>query len=178
LKKEEAAIYALAQLRPDSGEAHLAQAKHRYFGYYDYDGARRELAAVGTKLPNDPWPFVILGYVDRRQGKWDESTRNLERALQLDPRNYAILNQIAISYEDLHRYGDAITTLDRVLEIAPEDIVTKVTRENIELQWHANTKPLHDLLAALLREDPARGPIVADRWLSMALCERDYKAAE
>ncbi|HME88521.1 MAG TPA: tetratricopeptide repeat protein [Chthoniobacterales bacterium] len=178
LQKSEAAIHALARLRPESGEAHLAEAKHRYFGYFDYDGARRELAAVDGKLPNDPWPFVILGYVDRRQGKWEQSTYNLERALQLDPRNYAILNQIAISYEDLSRYRDAIATLDRVLEIAPDDIVTKVTRENIQLEWHANPKPVHDLLANLLSEDPARAPVVADRWLFMALCERDYVAAE
>jgi TolB-like protein/class 3 adenylate cyclase len=178
LQKSEAAIHALAQLRPDSGEAHLAQAKHRYFGYFDYDGARRELAAVDGKLPNNPWPFVILGYIDRRQGRWEQSTYNLEHALQLDPRNYAILNQIVISYEDLCRYGDAIMTLDRVLEIAPDDIVTKVTREMIELEWHANPKPLHNLVANLLREDPARAPVVADRWLFMALCERDYAAAE
>ena len=178
LKKSEAAIRALEELRPDSGEAHLAQAKHRYFAYFDYDGARRELAGIGNKLPNDPWPLIILGYVDRRQGKWEQSTHNLERALELDPRNYAILNQIAISYEDLHRYADAIATLDRVLEIAPNDIVTKVTRGAIELQWHANPKPLHDLLAKLLSEDPTRATVVADRWFFMAMCERDYDAAE
>jgi TolB-like protein/class 3 adenylate cyclase/Flp pilus assembly protein TadD len=177
LEKAETAIRALEQLRPDSGETHLAKAEHRYFGYFDYDGARRELAAVDAKLPNDPWPFVILGYVDRRQGKWEESTENLKRALELDPRNYAILNQIAISYDDLHRFADAIATLDRVLEIAPDDIVTKVTRETIELEWHANPKPLHDLLATLLSEDPARAPIVADRWFFLAMCERDYAAA-
>ena len=178
LQKSEAAIHSLEKLRPDSGEAHLARAKHSYFGYFDYDGARRELGAVDAKLPNDPWPFVILGYVDRRQGKWEESTHNLERALQLDPRNYAILNQIAISYEDLGRYAQAIATLDRVLEIAPDDVITKVTRAIIELDWHANTKPLHDLIAALMAEDPARAPVVADRWLYLAMCERDYAAAD
>ena len=178
LQKSERAIQALEQLRPNSGEVHLAQAKHRYFGYFDYNGARRELAAVDGKLPNDPWPFVILGYVDRRQGKWEDSTRNLERALQLDPRNYAILNQIAISYKDLYRYADAIATLDRVLEIAPDDIVTKVTRAVIELDWRADPKPAHDLMADLISKDPSRATVLADQWLSVALCERDFATAD
>lgn len=178
LKQSEAAIHELEKLRPDSGEAHLAEAKHRYFAYFDYEGARRELAAIGDKLPNDPWPFVILGYVDRRQGRWNESTQNLERALRLDPRNYAILNQIAISYEDLRRYPEAIATLDRVLEISPNDIVTRVTREGIHLQWHADPRPLHDLLATLLRDDPAQGTVIADHWFFLAMCERDYSAAQ
>src|SRR3984893_12184445 len=37
------AIRAVARLRPDSGEAHLARAKHFYWGYLDYDRARAEL---------------------------------------------------------------------------------------------------------------------------------------
>ena len=178
LQKSEGAIHALEQLRPGSGEAHLAQAKHRYFGYFDFDGARRELEAIGNKLPNDPWPLVILGYIDRRQGKWDDSTRNLERALQLDPRNAAILNQIEISYEHLRRYADAIAVLERSLEIVPDEIVNRALRQSLELYWHANAKPLHDLLNTLLSEDPARATVLADQWLFLALCERDFNAAD
>jgi len=178
VKKAEAAIRALEQLRPDSGEAHLALAKHLYWTYFDYDGARRELAGVSAKLPNNPWPFVILGYIDRRQARWEQSTKNLERALQIDPRNFAILQQIAITYEYLHRYADAIATLDHALEIAPDDIVTQVTRETLELEWHANPKPLHDVLASLISKDPSRSTLVADQWFFLAMCERDYVAAE
>jgi len=178
LKKAEAAIRALEQLRPDSGEAHLALAKHLYWTYFDYDGARRELAGISASLPNNPWPFVILGYIDRRQARWEQSTQNLERALQIDPRNFAILQQIAITYEYLHRYADAIATLDHALEIAPDDIVTRVTRETLELEWHANPKPLHDVLASLISKDPSRSTLVADQWFFLAMCERDYAAAE
>src|SRR4029453_9941930 len=37
-------IKAAVRLQPDSGEAHLAQAIHFYWGYFDYDRAREELA--------------------------------------------------------------------------------------------------------------------------------------
>src|SRR5437762_5240092 len=60
------AIQSLARLRPNSGEAHLALAKHLYWCYHDYDRAREELTLAQKSLPNDPMPFQILGYIDRR----------------------------------------------------------------------------------------------------------------
>src|SRR5713226_6726415 len=80
----DAAIQSLAHLRPDSGEVHLAVAKHLYWVYRDYDHAREELKLAQKSLPNDPLPFQILGFIDRRQGRWTESGKNLERAIELD----------------------------------------------------------------------------------------------
>ena len=91
LAMADAAIQSLTRLLPNSGEAHLALAKHLYWGYLDYDRAREELSLAQKSLPNEPWAFVLTGYIDRRQGRWDESTKNLERAIELDPQNPAVL---------------------------------------------------------------------------------------
>src|SRR5207253_2183820 len=80
----DAAIQSLTRLRPNSGEVHLALAKHLYWGYLDYDHARQELKLAQKSLPNDPLSFEILGFIDRRQSRWTESTKNLERAIELD----------------------------------------------------------------------------------------------
>ena len=98
LAMADAAIQSLTRLRPNSGEAHLALAKHLYWGYLDYDRAREELKLAQQSLPNDPLTFEILGFIDRRQGRWAESTKNLERAIELDPRNVGFLKQLADSY--------------------------------------------------------------------------------
>ena len=90
-------------MRPDSGEAHLALAKHLYWGYQDYGGARRELEAALQRLPNEPLVFLLTGYIDRRQGRWDEAMRNMRRAAELDPRNSFILQQIALGYSALRK---------------------------------------------------------------------------
>src|SRR5205823_3818316 len=82
LAMADGAIQSLARVRPNSGEAHLALAKHLYWCYLDYDRAREELTLAQKSLPNDPMPFQILGYIDRRQGRWPESTKNLERAIE------------------------------------------------------------------------------------------------
>src|SRR5207302_2586287 len=98
LAMADAAIQSLTRLLPNSGEAHLAFAKHLYWGYHDYDRARKELTLAQKSLPNDPWAFVLAGYIDRRQGRWAESTKNVERAAELDPQNPAGLEQLAGNY--------------------------------------------------------------------------------
>jgi len=87
----------------------------------------------------------VRGYIQRRQGRWEESTRNMERALELDPRNVETLQQIALSYEFLRRYPEAKLTLDRVLAIVPNDAATKAERAMVELDWHADPRPLHQI---------------------------------
>jgi len=101
-----AAVEAAFRLRPDAGEAHLARAGNLYRGYLDYDAALTELEIAGQTLPNDLRIFELKGYIQRRQGRWEESTRNLERAIELDPRNFFTLQQIAISYGYLRRYAE------------------------------------------------------------------------
>ncbi len=97
----DAAIQSLRRLRPDAGETHLALAKHLYWGYLDYDRARKELNAAQQGLPNDALAFLLAAYIDRRQGRWEESTRNFEHASELDPRNVVILQQLSLNFENL-----------------------------------------------------------------------------
>jgi serine/threonine protein kinase/Flp pilus assembly protein TadD len=174
----EAAIQAAFRLRPDAGEAHLARAENLYRGYLDYDGALAELEVARHTLPNDPHVFELTGYIQRRQGRWEESSRNLERAVDLDPRNLSTLQQIAISYEVLHRYADAESVLDRVLVIKPNDVDTKKERAAVEFEWKANTEPMRRLIDSIRVSDPAALPSIADSWLTCALAERDAAAAK
>ena len=79
----DAALKAAQRLRPDAGETHLALAEHLYCGFLDYDRARHELELARRSLPNEPLVFELAGFIDRRQGHWDASTRNFLRALEL-----------------------------------------------------------------------------------------------
>ena len=78
------AIDAAFRLQPDSGETHLALAWHLYWGYFDYDHARAEVEIAARSLPNNPRVFELRGLMDRRQGRWSEAVRNLERSSQLE----------------------------------------------------------------------------------------------
>src|SRR4030095_9188835 len=83
----EAALQAASRLRPDAGETHLARGRNLYWAYGDYDGALAELEVARQTLPNDARTFKLTGLIQRRQGRWEESTRNLERAVELKPRD-------------------------------------------------------------------------------------------
>ncbi len=172
-----AAIQSLTRLLPNSGEAHLALAKHLYWGYHDYDRARKELSLAQTSLPNDPWPFVLAGYIDRRQGRWAESTKNLERAVELDPQNRYVLQQIAYSYYLLRRYADVERAYDRAIAVTPKEAILRASRAEVEVDWHADTRPLLSTVEAILAQDPREAKNVAQVWLRGALCKRDLDSA-
>ena len=173
----EAAVQTALRLQPDSGEAHLALAQHLYAGYLDYDRARQELAIAQPMLPNSSQVFQLIGFIDRRQGRGDEAARNLEKALQFDPRNLFYFHQISLTYWLLHRYEPMAAVLDRALAVAPKDVATEIARAVVDIQWRADTKPLHTTIEAILAEDPAAAPTLANGWLHLALCERDLAAA-
>jgi TolB-like protein/Tfp pilus assembly protein PilF len=176
LSAADAALQAVVRLRPDAAETHLARANFFYRCYLDYNAAREELAAAQHGLPNNSQIFELAGYIDRRQGLWNESTRNLERAIQLDPRDFFMLQQIALSYQEFRQFGAMAAALDRALTIIPRDIDTRLTRALVELEWKADPKPLRETVAKVLSERPESAPDVAAQWFYLALCERDQAA--
>ena len=175
----EAAVEAAFRLRPDAGEAHLARAEHLYRGYLDYSGALRELEIARQTLPNDARLFELKGYIERRRpgGNQEEALRNLEHAIDLDPRNFLVLQQTALSYYNLGRYADQEVVLDRMLAIRPNDAETKASRAFVELDWKADTHPMHQLIDELRAKGHGAIQSVADTWLECALAERDPAAA-
>ena len=173
------AIQAAFHLHPNAGESHLARAGHLYRANLDYDGALAELETARQTLPNDARLFQLKGSIERRRpgGNQKEALRNFERAIDLDPRNVFILAQTALSYDVLRRYVDEEALLDRMLAIQPKDVDTKVSRALVELDWKANTRPLHQVMGEIRAKEPDAIQSVADTWLVCALAERDAVAA-
>jgi len=174
----EAAVQAATRLRPDAGETHLARANYLYYGLRDYAGALAELEVARRTLANDSRLFELTGYILRRRGQQEEGLRNLQRAVELDPRNFFILQQIAISYQYLQRYAEAIAALDRALSIVPDNVETRTARAQFEFFWKADTRPLHQTIDAILAQGPGAIASAADTWFACALAERDPAAAE
>ncbi len=107
------ALEAAARLRPDAGEVHLTRALLHYWGSRDYEPALAELALARRTLPNDADVVFYSGVIKRRQGRWEESTRYLEEATRIDPRNAATLAELATTnYVSLRRYADAARVCD------------------------------------------------------------------
>jgi TolB-like protein/tRNA A-37 threonylcarbamoyl transferase component Bud32 len=105
LAMADAALREASRLRPDAGETHLARAAYLY-AVRDYAGALSQLEIAGPKLPNEPSVFAVKASIQRRQGHWEESTRNFQRAIELDPRNWDRLRELARDYGYRGRYAE------------------------------------------------------------------------
>jgi TolB-like protein len=175
----EAAVQAAFHLRPDAGEAHLARAENLYRGHLDYEGALGELKLASQTLPNDARPFALKGYIERRRpgGNQEQALRNLEHAMELDPRNFWLLQQTSLSYDLLRRYRAEEAILDRMLAVEPNDAGTKAARAFVEFDWKGDTRPLHQVLDEMRAQNPSAIHSVADSWLACALAERDSAGA-
>jgi serine/threonine-protein kinase len=170
------ALKNVIRLRPDAGETHLARADFLYRCYLDYEKARAELAVAQRALPNNSDIFELTGYIDRREGLWNESARSLQRALALDPRNFFMLQQIALSYQEFRQFRAMAAALDRALVLIPHDLDTQVTRASVDLEWRADPRPLRESVRTILTENPATAADLAAQWFYVALCERDPAA--
>src|SRR5207245_8065484 len=170
------AVKNALRLGPDSGDAHLASAQHLYSNL-DYDGARAEIGVAHRTLPNNPRIFELSGYIDRRQGRWEEATRNFERSLDLDPRNVVTLRSIAHTYIALRDYAKAGVALDRVLAFKPNDTDIRLARAFVDVDWKADIRPWHALVETMLKDNPGSAESIAPTWLYLAFCERDSIAA-
>ena len=169
------AVQIALRLQPDAGEPHLAFGDYYYHGFRDYERARNELAIARRTLPNNAEVLAYTGYVGYRQGRWEEATQNLERAVELDPRNYFTLMQMALCYQPQRRYTDELRIYDRLLTIEPGDPAVQMQKAQVAANWKADIKPFQTTLARLIAENPNVAPDIDDPMF--ALCERTASAA-
>jgi TolB-like protein/Tfp pilus assembly protein PilF/class 3 adenylate cyclase len=173
----ETSIRAAVRLQPDSGETHLAQAIHFYWGYLNYDRARDELAKAQRALPNNAQIFKFLGLINRREGRWDEAIRNLEHSLDLDPRNTSTISDLGDTYFKLRRYEEAIAMFNRAAALEPQSINFRTIPPGIAVDAHANLAPLRAVVNAIEAEGLSSAAEVALDSFRLALQERDPAAA-
>ena len=167
------AVEKALSLAPERGEAHLAAAEIHYRCYRDYQAALAELAIAQRGLPNDSSIPELAGYIARRQGHWEQCIENVERAAELDPRNFYLLQQISQTYQLLRRFSDAAGALDRALAASPGDATSRVARAFVDLDSRGETQPARDAIHAVVAEDPSAVDAVAEQWFYLALCRRD-----
>jgi tetratricopeptide (TPR) repeat protein len=160
-------------LAPDRGEPHLAAAWVAYHCYLDYETALAEVAIAKRGLPNNASVFSLPAYIARRQGHWDQCTKNLQRAAELDPRSVWLLTDVAQTFEFQRRFSEAAAAWDRTLTVAPSDPTTRVARALIDLKSRAETQPGHEITQRIVAEDPSAVDMIAELWLDLALCRRD-----
>jgi tetratricopeptide (TPR) repeat protein len=118
--------------------------------------------------------------MDRSQRRWADAIHNLERACELDPRNYPYLINLGSTYLTLHDYDQHIRIMDRIVALHPERRIDRIFRASVEVYRRADTGPWRAVIEDMLTNEPGseKDPFVASQRYTLALYDRDWDAAE
>src|SRR5262245_26513996 len=108
------------RLQPDLPEGHLALGYSYYYGNRDYQRALAEFEIAKRDLPNEADAYSAIAAIQRRQGKWAESTANFERSVSLDPKNANRLFNFAFNYMAQRDFETADKIFDRAIAADPQ----------------------------------------------------------
>lgn len=128
LAKADQAVNTALRLQPDLPEVRLANARHLYYGYRQYDSAREQLALARRGLANDAEVSYNEALIDRRQGRFEQATKKLNAVIARDSRNPAYLYQLAVSLYATRQVRATERAFDRLLELQPDQPMLRVQK--------------------------------------------------
>ncbi len=130
----QSASQALA-LDPDLPEGHMAMGFVHYYGSRDYDSALEEFKLAEAAKPGDKEIAASIGYILRRQGKWEETARQFAKALELDPQDAGLAIDLGEAYQSLRRYEEADAIFDRAISAFPDQNRAYSSKAGNLWQW-------------------------------------------
>jgi TolB-like protein/Flp pilus assembly protein TadD len=146
-EKARAAAEEALRLQPNLPEAHLALGFYYYYCERDYQNALREFAIAKLSLPNSAEVYMAIGSIERRQGKWVQSTGNFEKAVSLSPRDSFILVNLADNYRANKNFETADKILGRAIEAAPNSLSARAAKAMLPLDWKGDLSMMEKDLA-------------------------------
>jgi TolB-like protein/tRNA A-37 threonylcarbamoyl transferase component Bud32/Tfp pilus assembly protein PilF len=107
-------------LQPDLPEAHRALGAYYYMCHMDYPRALEHLDFARRRKPGDGGTLVLIGYVQRRQGKTAEALTTQLQSLELDPRSAVMVFNIGETYALLRNFEEGDRYFDRAVALMPD----------------------------------------------------------
>jgi TolB-like protein/Tfp pilus assembly protein PilF len=164
------------RLQPDLPEGHLALGFTYYYGDRDYERALAEFDIARHGLPNESQAYLAIGSIQRRQGKWTESTANLEKAAALDPKNINVLINLCFSYVALRNFETADKVIDRSITASPGSFQLRALKGFMKVLWKGDLSAAKEVFSSVPAETDPNGLIAwAQAW--MLTLERKYPDA-
>ncbi len=178
LEQAAAALQVAARIAPESGEVHMHKGLYAYNGFRDYETARAEFELARRTLPNSSRLYLHLGAVDRRQARWNDAIQSFDRAVELDPRNFLVLEEAAFTNGGLGRFAAARKLLEQALVLSPKDYYSRLTLALFPYFERADLGPLERQLGVFREEGAEARANAAEIFVACALAKRDRAAAE
>src|SRR5438094_1007332 len=132
-EKARAAADTAIRLQPDLPEAHLGLGFYYYYCERNYEKALDEFAIAKRSLPNAADVYMAIASIERRQGKWAESTANFEKAASLSPKDAFVLVNLGDNYRANKNFEAADEIFDRAIEAAPSSLIARGEKGKLAL---------------------------------------------
>jgi TolB-like protein/DNA-binding winged helix-turn-helix (wHTH) protein/Flp pilus assembly protein TadD len=146
LERARHAIDRALELKPDLPEVRNALGFY-FFCARDLERALAEFQAAAAAQPNDSQAVAGIGYVQMRQGRWQESIDHLDHALELDPLNPRHLWNKGTCLTLLRRYDEAELAFNQAIEAAPGMRTPYLWKAFNYLLWDGSTRRARTTLA-------------------------------
>jgi len=146
-EKARTAAESAIHLQPDLPEAHLALGFYHYYCERNYQAALDEFAIAKKSLPNSADCYLAIGAIERRQGKWAQSTSNLEKAAALNPKDAFLLVNLADNYRANRNFEKADKLYDRAIEAAPNSFGARAQKAALALDLKGDFSEMEKQLA-------------------------------
>src|SRR6266403_1294569 len=163
------------RLQPDLPEGHLALGFSYYYGDRDYQRALAEFEIARRGLPNEAQAYLAIGAIQRRQGKWIESTENLEKAAALDPKNVGILCNLGYSYMAQRNFEAADKIFNRAIVAEPQSLQAAGMKAAVAVQSTGNLSAVEKQFSSVPPEADPEGLIT---WIRVGILTLERKFPE
>ena len=150
-------------LQPASADTRLAQAYFDYYAKGDFEAAIADFRAAGSLRPGDVDAIQGVGYIARRQGRWDEALAAEQRVMALDPRSPGRVIDYAGSLDMVRRFDDAAEQYRRALILDPSNESGQVFAIWNKLYGVGDTAAGRALVASAQGIGRAAGTIIGER---------------
>jgi len=167
--KSRAAVNRALELQPDLPEAQRMLAFYHYWCLSDYDRAAEIFESVQKAAPNDD--PQVLGYIQRRQGKWAQCLETLERAFRINPRDTQIAYELGGANLSMHRFEESEGWFNRALSLYPDHLPAQLGKIAISILTGGDTKKALAACQALPQH-----PLKDTMWITLNMLERDFGA--
>jgi serine/threonine-protein kinase len=137
------------RLQPDLPEGHLALGYSYYYGDRDYQRALAEFEIAKRDLPNEADAYSAIAAIQRRQGKWAESTANFEKSVSLDPKNANVLFNFAFNYMAQRDFETADKVFDRAIAANPQSFSAYGMKSALAVAWKGDVGFVENQLSSV-----------------------------
>lgn len=145
------AVDRALELDPDLPEAHLALGQHYYHGKLDYDRALEQFA-IGQKIqPNNSGLLSYIGYVQRRQDKFEQALANFKKASKLNPLSHISAWDVGTTSMYLRKYPEVEHYFDQAILLAPDLSFAYYCKAWLHLCWEGSTEKAREILEEALQ---------------------------